>query len=173
MKNPPGYAKLGLNRWEDGNEHTIPQDFADMLGWSELAAKVDSAYSLMPKDGRTTVLCGNYGEAGAINYYSKIPELKALTMNADYLYWFDLEEPVKNLILVRIDDEPITQRELDIFEEYREIGKITHPLSMEKGTTLPRRQAGVHFLRGAKADVNSILREEIAEEKAKISGNQN
>lgn len=166
IKDPPDYAKLGLNRWEDGKEHAIPQDFADMLGWSELAAKVDSAYSLMPKEGRTLILCGNYGEAGAINYYSKIPELEALTMNADYLYWFDLEEPIRNLILVRTEDEPITQRELDFFEEYREIGKIMHPLSLENGTT-------VHFLRGAKADLNSILKEEIAEEKAKISGSQN
>jgi hypothetical protein len=166
MKNPPDYAKLGLNRWEDGKVHTIPQDFADMLGWSELATKVDSAYSLMPKDGRTMILCGNYGEAGAINYYSNIPELEALTMNADYLYWFDLREPIRNLILVRTDDEPITQRELDLFEEYREIGRITHPLALEKGTT-------VHFLRGTKTDINSILKDEIAAEKAKISGDRN
>lgn len=158
MKDPPNYALLGLNRWEDGKEHPIPQDFADMLGWSELAHLVDSAYMLMPKDSRTIVLCGNYGEAGAINYYSKFPEIEALTMNADYLFWFDLKEPIKNLILVRVDDEPITDRELGFFEEYQEIGRITHPLSMEKGTT-------VHFLRGAKADLNAILEEEIAEEK--------
>jgi hypothetical protein len=40
---------------------------------------------------------------------------------------------------------------------------------MEKGTT-------VHFLRGATADLNAILKEKIAEEKAKIFGkayNQN
>jgi len=163
MKDPPSYAKRGLNRWEDGKVHPIPQDFADMLGWSELANLVDSAYLMMPKYGRTMILCGNYGEAGAINYYSKIPELEALTTNADYLYWFDLEEPVKNLILVRVDDEPITERELGFFTEYREIGRITHPLSMEKGTT-------VHFLRGATTNLNAILKEEIAEEKAKISG---
>ena len=161
MKDPPDYSLLGLNRWEDGKVHPIPQDFADMLGWSELAHLVDSAYMLMPKEGRTMILCGNYGEAGAINYYSNIPELEALTTNADYLYWFDLEEPVENLILVRTDDEPITERELGLFTEYREIGRITHPLSLEKGTT-------VHFLRGAKVDLNAILREEIAEEKAKI-----
>jgi|GEM_PF-4934477 len=86
MKDPPDYTKLGLNRWEDGKVHPIPQDFADMLGWSERAHLVDSEYSLTPKDGRTMVLCDYYGEAGAINYYSKIPELEALTMNADYLY---------------------------------------------------------------------------------------
>ncbi len=158
LENPPPYERLGLNRWEDGKEHPIPQDFADMLGWSELAALVDSAYQMMPKTGRTLIICDNYGQAGAINYYSKIPELQAHTMNADYLYWFDLEEKVDNLILVWEKDEKITERELNFFEEYREIGKITHPLAREKGTT-------VHFLRGAKVDINGILRDEVAEEK--------
>jgi len=158
QKDPPAYSRLGLNRWEDGEEHPIPQDFADMLGWSELAHLVDSAYQMMPKEGRTMIICSNYGQAGAINYYSKIPELEALTMNADYLYWFDLEEKVDNLILVWEKDEQITDRELDFFEEYQEIGKITHPLAREKGTT-------VHFLRRAKADINAILREEVAAEK--------
>jgi hypothetical protein len=158
QENPPAYSLLGLNRWEDGEEHPIPQDFADMLGWSELAHLVDSAYHMMPKEGRTLIICSNYGQAGAINYYSKIPELEALTMNADYLYWFDLDEKVDHLILVWEKGEQITDRELDFFEEYQEIGKITHPLAREKGTT-------VHFLRGAKADINAILKAEVEEEK--------
>lgn len=33
------YKKLGLLRWEDGEDHNMPQDFADMLGWSDLAKK--------------------------------------------------------------------------------------------------------------------------------------
>jgi hypothetical protein len=156
--NPPNYGKLGLNRWEDGQEHPIPQDFADMLGWSELASLVDSAYNLMPEKGRTLIICDNYGQAGAINFYSKIPSLEAFTMNADYLYWLDLEEPVENLILVWETDEKITEREIGFFEEYREIGKITHPLAREKGTT-------VHFLRAAKGDINPVLRKELMEEK--------
>jgi hypothetical protein len=158
IKNPPDYGKLGLNRWEDGIEHPIPQDFADMLGWSQLATLVDSAYRLMPEKGRTLILCDNYGQAGAINFYSKIKGLEAFTMNADYLYWLNLEEPVINLILVWEADEKITSRELDFFEEYREVGKITHPLAREKGAT-------VHFLRGAKVDINPVLREEVKEEK--------
>lgn len=158
QSNPPNYARLGLSRWEDGKEHPIPQDFADMLGWSELAALVDSAYQLMPEKERTLIICSNYGQAGAINYYSKIHELEALTMNADYLYWFDLEQKVDHLILVWEADEKITHREIGFFEEYREIGKVTHPLAREKGTT-------VHFLRAAKGDINPVLREEVKEEK--------
>jgi hypothetical protein len=79
-------------------------------------------------------------------------------MNADYLYWLDLEEPVENLILVWEADEKITEREIGFFEEYRQIGKITHPLAREKGTT-------VHFFRAAKDDINPVLRKELIEEK--------
>lgn len=158
MSDPPNYAALDLNRWEDGELHPIPQDFADMLGWSELAALVDEAYAQMPKEGRIMIICDNYGQAGAINFYSKTKGLEVLTMNADYLYWFDLEEPVEHLILVWEKDEKISERELNFFEEYREIGKISLPLAREIGTT-------VHYLRGAKTDINAILREEVKEEK--------
>lgn len=158
LESPPNYGSLGLNRWEDGKEHPIPQDFADMLGWSELATLVDSAYRMMPREGRVLIICDNYGQAGAINYYSSIPELQAHTMNADYLYWLDLEQKVDHLILVWEKEEQISDRELDFFAEYQEIGKITHPLAREKGTT-------VHLLRGAKVDINEVLREEVREEK--------
>ncbi|MFC3417624.1 glycosyltransferase family 39 protein [Algoriphagus hitonicola] len=164
LKDPPNYSKLDLNRWEDGKSHPIPQDFADMLGWSELAQLVDSAYQMMPHQGRILIICDNYGQAGAINYYSKIPGLQAFTMNADYLYWFDLKEKVDHLILVWEKDEKITNRELGFFEAYQEIGEITHPLAREKGTK-------VHFLRKAKVDINAILRAEIAEKKVVWEGN--
>ncbi|MFC7668224.1 glycosyltransferase family 39 protein [Hymenobacter humi] len=31
----PRYAHLGIYRWEDGQQHALPQDYADMLGWRE------------------------------------------------------------------------------------------------------------------------------------------
>ena len=51
------YQKLGLLRWEDGKDHELPQDFADMLGWKELAIKVDSIYSKLPGKEKTLILC--------------------------------------------------------------------------------------------------------------------
>jgi hypothetical protein len=41
------FKKLDSTLWEDGKVHDLPQDFADMLGWKELATKVDSAYALV------------------------------------------------------------------------------------------------------------------------------
>jgi aminopeptidase YwaD len=48
-----------------------------MLGWRELASKVDSIYLAIADKNHTLILCDNYGQAGAINYYSKIADLKA------------------------------------------------------------------------------------------------
>lgn len=39
-----GIDKTGLLKWEDQKEHPLPQDFADMLGWKELAEKTIRAY---------------------------------------------------------------------------------------------------------------------------------
>ena len=34
-----GFSKTDLLKWEDLQHHPLPQDFSDMLGWEEMAAK--------------------------------------------------------------------------------------------------------------------------------------
>ncbi len=67
------FKALGLLRWEDGKDHPIPEDFADMLGWKEMADKTLAVYKQLPdsEKTRTLVLTDNYGEAGAINYFNR------------------------------------------------------------------------------------------------------
>jgi hypothetical protein len=50
--------------------HLINLDYADMLGWPELAGAVADAYRALPPDERPTasVLASNYGEAGAVDW---------------------------------------------------------------------------------------------------------
>src|SRR5690606_27879962 len=80
---------------EDGECTDLPQDFADMLGWKELAEKVDLAYSKAPAEEYTVIICDNYGQAAAINFYSKTVGLQAITLNADYVNWIDLSREIK------------------------------------------------------------------------------
>src|SRR5690606_13630540 len=82
----PKYTDYNLFRWEDGKDHSLPQDFADMLGWKELAQKVDMAYEKIIEKDQALVLCDNYGQAGAINYYTKHTDLQAVSMSADYIH---------------------------------------------------------------------------------------
>lgn len=155
------HPDLDLTRWEDGKDHDIPQDFADMLGWKELAQKVDLAYSKAPEGDRTLIICDNYGQAGAINFYTKTKGLQAVTMNADYVNWIDLSKEIKHVILVRDASDEISSRENSLFEKSEEIGKITDPNAREFGTI-------IHLLTGAKADINQILLDEIKEKKEEL-----
>jgi hypothetical protein len=54
-----------------GEQLELPQDYADMLGWEEQVRTVAEVYrSLTPAEqAEAVILAGNYGEAGALDYY--------------------------------------------------------------------------------------------------------
>jgi hypothetical protein len=160
IKKEQTYREYGLLRWEDGKNHALPQDFADMLGWKELALKVDSIYTQLPEDEYTFVLCDNYGQAGAINYYAKNKNIKAVTFNADYINWFNLDPKIENVIRVKVFEE--SKEELGLsspfFNASSVAGSITNPLAREYKTT-------IFLFKNAKADINQRLKTELEEEK--------
>lgn len=152
---PQPYKNMGALRWEDGKNHQLPQDYADMLGWKELARKTDSIYRQLADKDHTLVLCDNYGQAGAINYYSAFPSIHAVSFNADYIYWIPLDQPIRNAILVKeADDEDSTRsEERPLFQQVVTGGAIENPFAREKGTR-------IYLLQGAKTDINRRVREE-------------
>jgi hypothetical protein len=154
------YKKLGLLRWEDGKDHLLPQDFADMLGWKELASKVDSVYAGLPDKSNTLVLCDNYGQAGAINYYTR-QKIRAVSFNADYINWFDLTKKYNNLIRVK-DQGDGTNKELQItapfFQNAVLVDSITNRYAREFGTT-------IFSFTGAKIDIRDRIKNEIDKKK--------
>jgi hypothetical protein len=154
------FKSLGLLRWEDGKDHSLPQDFADMLSWKELAEKVDKQYATFNPQEQNLVLCDNYGQAGAINFYSKFPNIRAVSLNADYINWFPLEKPIKNVILVQesSDDDIAREKEKPLFETVILADSLTNLYAREFGTR-------IFVLKNAKQDINKILEGDIAEEK--------
>jgi hypothetical protein len=154
------HQKLGMLRWEDGKDHNLPQDFADMLGWKELATKADSAWSLVQDKEHTILLCDNYGQAGAINYYSQFKHINAVSYNADYINWITLDKPIKNI--VRVYDAGQAEEDMpklmSLFQEVRKIGSIENKNAREFGTT-------ILLLKGAKLDVNKVIADDIKEKK--------
>ncbi len=156
-ENSQRYKDLGLLRWEDGKDHALPQDFADMLGWKELAEKVDATYEKLDDKSHTLVLCDNYGQAGAINYYSK-NGIQAVTMNADYINWVPLDEEITNVILVQNvdDDDKERKKEQPLFENISLTGKVENKYAREYG-------ASIYQLVGAKVSINKIIKSDIEE----------
>ncbi len=132
------FQKIGLLRWEDGKDHQIPQDFADMQGWKELAIMVDETFKTIEDKENTLIHCDNYGEAGAINFYSKQKYTQAVSMNADYINWYPLDEmEIKNVILVKsiYDEDKNREREKSFFDSVKLVGEISNQFAREKGTT--------------------------------------
>lgn len=154
------FERVGALRWEDGKNHQLPQDYADMQGWKELAALVDSAYEKVKDKSTLLVRADNYGQAGAINYYSKYKNINAVSYNADYLYWFKMDKPVKDFIMITYwkDEDPQRKREQPYFGKITKIGEIKTPYARERG-------AGVFLLEDAKPEVTDIIKSEIEEEK--------
>jgi hypothetical protein len=138
-QNAPRYKALNLLRWEDGKDHPLPQDFADMLGWKELAAKVDRAFEQIADSSHTLVLCDNYGEAGAINYYSAYKNISAVTREGDYYKWF-LDDPklLNNIVLVKDVGNPDTAltKERQLFKTVLPAGAIENGFAREQGTRI-------------------------------------
>ena len=153
------YKKLGLLRWEDGKDHLLPQDFADMLGWKELALKVDSAYLRLPNKHNTLILCDNYGQAGAINFYTK-QNLRAVSFNADYINWFDLTKKYENLIRVKEAEEVNVELQeiAPFFQNSTLMDSINNQYAREFGT-------GIIVFSGAKMDIRQRIKNEIDEMK--------
>jgi hypothetical protein len=153
------YKKMGLLRWEDGKNHELPQDYADMLGWKELANKVDSIFSKIPNKELTLILCDNYGQAGAINYYTK-HKLKAVSFNADYINWFDLSKKYANLIRVNDFGDPKIelQETSPFFQNSILADSITNQYAREYGTA-------IFVFTGAKIDIRKRIIDEINENK--------
>lgn len=156
IENETTYKKLGLLRWEDGKDHSLPQDFADMLGWKELAEKVEVDYNKLPNKEQTIILCDNYGEAGAINYYTKNKNIKAVSFNADYINWFNLNHKIENFIRVKefngSNDE--LEKTRPFFNTAFVADSITNSLAREYRTT-------IFVFSSPKIDINQRLKTEV------------
>ncbi len=94
----------GMLKWEDQQNHSLPQDFADYLGWKEITLKTESFYQSLPKAERdsTVIYCRHYGLAGALKYYGKDEAFKSkvISDNGSFLHWIPDEFDFKHLIFV-------------------------------------------------------------------------
>ncbi|MBS1653918.1 MAG: glycosyltransferase family 39 protein [Bacteroidetes bacterium] len=135
------YEKTGLNKtgsfkWEDLQMHPLPQDFADMIGWKEMAMKAGAVYNSLPEEERkrTAVYCRGYFSAGALNYYRKeagLPEV--ISDNASFLLWMPDSVNINNLLLV---GHSIPGKDDKVFQQFSKMtvaDSLNIPLFRENG----------------------------------------
>jgi hypothetical protein len=159
-ENAKDFEKYGMLRWEDGKNHDLPQDFADMIGWSEMAEKSLLAYNTISTGelGNTLVICNNYGQAGALNYYNRGKMAKAYAFNTDYIYWLPTLKKIDNILLV---GKKPSQDIIDLFKECRLTGKVENKYAREKDT-------GIYLLTGANERFTEVFYKLVEERKRKL-----
>lgn len=123
-------------RFEDGSIHTLPQDYADQIGWEELTAITAKAYEQIPDKNKSMIYCENYGQAGAISIIGKkygLPE--AVSFEDSFMYWIPTKLEIEVESFIYINDE-LGQDINDLFQDIKIIGQISNPDAREYGTTV-------------------------------------
>jgi len=107
----PYMHRLGIDvpRSETHMESSLPQHFADEFGWQEMVAQVADVYNKMPAGERakTAILAGNYGSAGAINFFGPRYGLPpSISAHQNYFYWGFRQYSGESLIMLNweLDD---------------------------------------------------------------------
>ncbi|MEO8446139.1 MAG: glycosyltransferase family 39 protein [bacterium] len=99
----------------------LPQFYADMHGWEEMAKNVSNVYlTLSEEDKKRALVYGqNYGEASAINFYrNKYPLPEAVSNHNSYWLWMDKEINDPVFIIIGGEKEDNT----DFFEYVEQAG---------------------------------------------------
>jgi hypothetical protein len=124
-------------RFEDNSIHSLPQDYADMIGWEELARVADSAWNMIEDKKAAFIYAENYGEASAVTLIGKkygLPE--AVSFNESFRYWFQAEFDPDITSVVYINYEEPGEDVRSLFRNVTRIGGITNPHSREYGTSV-------------------------------------
>lgn len=83
-------AGIAPSSGESNKVKSLPQFYADMFGWRNMAETVSKVYLSLPPDEqeRTVIFARNYGEAGAMDFYrSQYPLPKVISGHNNYWYW--------------------------------------------------------------------------------------
>jgi hypothetical protein len=128
---------INLGRtFEDGSKHSLPQDYADMLGWEELTLVTDKAYRMIEDKKAAFIYCENYGQAGAITVIGKkygLPE--AVCFSESFRFWYPKKFDPDITSLIYINDELGGDIQM-LFRKITEVGKISDRHAREFGTTV-------------------------------------
>jgi len=149
LASPPGMAafnkkwqldKIGVLTWEDRKSHPLQQDFADMLGWKEMAGKAKNFFGSLPDTTKseTIIYCRNYGEAGALKYYESDPSFnsKIICDNGTFLLWIPDKVWFRHLIFIGSKMPGTDDEVFQHFGKVTVIDSVTNEYAREKGTKI-------------------------------------
>ena len=122
----------------------LPQYYADMFGWREMAQKIAAVYWSLPQADRARAVFfgNNYGEAAAIDVFGRALGLPpAIAGHNNYYLWGPRGHD--GSVIIIIGGSP--QHYADLFRSYAVAGHIDAPYAMPYETGQP-----IYVLRGMK-----------------------
>lgn len=134
------YARtLGLTaavKTNTGEVGDLPQDYADMLGWKEQAEAVARVYRSLPAEQRERVVlvAGNYGEAGALEFYGPDLELPPVVSPAGSFWFFGPGERAGEVVItLGVSAESLGQ----FYDSVRTVTRVGHPWAVAEERGVP------------------------------------
>jgi hypothetical protein len=94
---------IKIPRTETNMDSRLPPYFSDQFGWPEMVATVAGVYNALPpaERAKTAILAGNYGEAGAIDFFGARYGLpKSISAHQNYYYWGPRQYTGESIILL-------------------------------------------------------------------------
>jgi hypothetical protein len=88
----------------------LPQFYADMFGWENLAAVVAGVYKSLPAEeqSRCAIYCSNYGEAGAVDFFGRKYDLPgAISGHNNYWLWGPGKRGIDVVLTVGVSREDL------------------------------------------------------------------
>jgi len=121
--------RLGVKPQAAEVSHTseMPQIFADQFGWEEMVKQVAAYYHSLPaaERAKTVIYAGNYGEAGAIDFYGpKYGLPSAVSGHQNYFLWGPRGATGESVILIESDPDP------EMWQSLHKFAGRHHPYAM-------------------------------------------
>jgi hypothetical protein len=113
---------------EVSHDSPVQQIFSDQFGWQEMVEKTAQVYNSLPPEEREKagILAGNYGEAGAIDFFGGQYNLpKAISGHQSYFLWGPRQYSGEVLIILGASKEKAEQ----YCESVEEKTEVNHPYS--------------------------------------------
>ncbi|HWZ44921.1 MAG TPA: glycosyltransferase family 39 protein [Candidatus Saccharimonadales bacterium] len=116
-------------RIETNKMGPLPQLYADMYGWKEMAEAIAGVYhKLSPEDQQRCAIFGqNYGQAGAIDFFgAKLGLPSAISGHQNYFYWGPRNYTGECMIVLGDNPGTLSQK----FDSWEKVAAVDHPYSM-------------------------------------------
>ncbi len=145
-------STLGIDqpRIETHRMGPLPQIYADMHGWEEMARAVARVYHALPEQERrkAAIIANNYGESGAIDFFGpKLGLPKAIGVHQSYWLWGPGAATGEVLIVLGEGDRAALEAKCSSVEE---AARLDHPYAM------PYENRPIYICRGVKGDLREI-----------------